>query len=89
MHKPIINGNLPFRPIPSAIDTPIYKLAKFLVPVLSEITQNEFIVKDFFTFVDEILTENNDIYMASLDVNALFTNIPLDKTIDISIKKLP
>ena len=26
--------------------------------------------------------------MASLDVNALFNNIPLDETIDICIKKL-
>ena len=29
-------------------------------PVLSDITQNEFTVKDFFTFVDEILTQNSD-----------------------------
>ena len=48
-------------------------------PVLSDITQNEFTVKDSFTFVDEILTQNSD---------ALFTNIPLDETIDIYSKKL-
>ena len=87
MHKPLINGLPPFRPILSAIGTPTYKLAKFLVPVLSDITQNEFTVKDSFTFVDEILTQNSDLYMASLDVDALFTNIPLDETIDIWEKK--
>ena len=76
-----------FRPILSAIGTPTYKLAKFLVPVLSDVTQNEFIIKDSFTFVDEILTQNSDLYMASLDVDALFTNISLDETIDICIKK--
>ena len=88
VHKPLINGLPPFRPILSAIGTPTYKLAKFLVPVLSDITQNEFTVKDSFTFVDEILTQNSDLYMASLDVDALFTNIPLDETIDICVKKL-
>ena len=70
------------------IRTPTYKLAKLLVPVLFDITQNEFTVKDSFTFVDEILTQNSDIYMAILDFDALFTNIPLDETIDICIKKL-
>ena len=83
VHKPVINGFPPFRPIISAIGTPTCKLAKFLLPVLSDITQNELTVKDSFTFVDEILTQNSDLYMASLDVDALFTNIPLNKTIDI------
>ena len=88
MHKPLINGLTPFKPILSAIGTPTYKLAKLLVPVLSDITQNEFTVTDSFTFVDEILTQNSDLYMASLDVDALFTNIGLDETIDICVKKL-
>ena len=88
VHKPIINGLPPFRPILSAIGTPTHKLAKFLVFVLSDITQNEFTVKDSFTFVDEILTQDSDICMASLDVDVLFTNIPLDETIDICVKKL-
>ena len=38
----------------------------FLFPVLSDITQNEFTVKDSFTFVHEILTQDNDLCMASL-----------------------
>ena len=88
VHKPLLNGLPPFRPILSAIGTPTYKLAKLLVPVLSDITQNEFTVKVSFTFVDEILTQNSDFYVASLVVDALFTNIPLDETIDISLKKL-
>ena len=79
MCKPLINGLPPFRPILSAIGTATCKLAKFLVPVLSDITQNDFTIKESLTFVDV----NSDLYMASLDVDALFTNIPLDKTIDI------
>ena len=88
VHKPLINGLPPFRPILSAIGTPTYKLAKFLVPVLSDITQNEFTVKDSFTFVDQILTQNSDLHMASLYVDVLFSNIPLDESIDIRVKKL-
>ena len=88
VHKPLINGLPPFRPILSAIGTPTYRLVKFLVLVLSDITQNKFTSKDSFTFADEILTQNSDLYMASLDVDVLFTNIPLDEAIDISVKKL-
>ena len=87
LHKPLINGLPPFRPILSTIGTPTYQLAKFLVLVMSDITQNEFTVKDSFTFVDEILTQNSDLYMASLDVDALFINILLGETIDICVKK--
>ena len=87
VHKPLINGLPPFRPILSAIGTPTYQLANFLVPVLSDATKNKFTVKDSFTFVDEMLTQNSDLYMASLDVDALFTNIPLDENIDICVKK--
>ena len=82
VHKPLEIGLLLFRPIASAIGTPTYKLAKFLLPVLSDITQNEFTVKDSFTFVDEILTQDSDLCVVSLDVDALFTNIPLDYPID-------
>ena len=88
MHKPLKNGLQSFRPIISAAYTPTYKLAKFLVPFLSDKKQNEFTVKDSFIFADEILTQNGDHYMASLDVDALFANIPLDGTIDICVKKL-
>ena len=72
----------------SVIGTATFKLGKFLVLVLSDITQNEFTAKYFFTFVDEILTQDSGLCMTSLDVDALFTNIPLDETINICIKKL-
>ena len=88
MHKSLKNRLSPFRLTLSVIGTPTFKLAKVLVPVLSDITQNEFTVKDSFTFVDEILAQSNDLFMASLDVDPLFTSIPLDETIDICVKKL-
>ena len=88
VHKLLKNGLPLLRSILSAIGTFTYKLAKLLFPVLPDITQNEFTVKDSFTFVDENLTQDSDLCMASLDVDALFTNIPLDETIDICVKKL-
>ena len=41
VHKETNNGLPPFRPILSAIVTPTYKLAKFLLPFLTPLTQNE------------------------------------------------
>ena len=81
MHEALNNGLTPFRSILSVIDIPVYKLAKFLVLVLSDIMQNEFTVKDSFIFLDKILTQNSDFYMDSLDGGALFTNVSLNETI--------
>ena len=73
----------PFRPTLSAIGTLSYKLAKFLVPKLSLITFNEFDVKDSFTFAKEIAHQASKLFMGSLHVDTLLTNIPLEETINI------
>ena len=86
VHKP----NFPLRPIISAIGTHSYKLAKFLVPLLRPFSTNTFTINDTFTFVKELRELNintNDVIMASFDVKSLFTNIPLDETINIIIDK--
>ena len=75
----------PFCPILSAIGTCTYNLAKFFVPVLKEFTVNEYTVKDSFSFCKEIVSQNSDLFMASFDVQSLFTNIPLDETINICV----
>ena len=78
----------PFRPILSAINTPSYKIAKFLVPMLSELTKNKYVSKDSFEFAKNVRNQNPELFMASFDIDSLFTNVPLDETIDISVKKL-
>ena len=70
----------------TAIGTPSYKLAKFLVPKLSSIRFNEFTVKDSFAFAEEIVHQNIKLFMGSLDVDSLFTNIPPEDTINICTK---
>jgi len=89
VHKAVSIGEVPpFRPILSAIDTPSYNLAKYLVPILSPLTSNQHVTKDSFTFAADIRKQNHSYFMTSFDVDSLFTNIPLDETIDICVSKL-
>ena len=88
IHKETRNGIPPFRPILSAIGTPTYNLAKFLLKFLTPSTANEFTVIDSFHFAEEISQEDFNLHMASLDVDSLFTNIPLEETIDICVDNL-
>ena len=61
VHKTSV-GNCPsFRPILSALNTLTYKLAKFLVPILTPLTTNEFTVKDSFHFAEEIVDQQHDL----------------------------
>ena len=45
-------------------------------------------MKDSFHFAEEICEQDPSLSMGSLDVDSLFTNIPLDETIDICINQL-
>ena len=76
VHKPL-NGDIPrFQPILSAIGTPTYNLAKFLVPILSIMFNNEYSVKNTFTFVDDLRNQDASGFMVSFDIESLFTNVP-------------
>ena len=90
VHKSVPTGDTcpPFRPILSAIGTVSYNLAKFLVPILEPLTTNRYVCKDSFSFAADVRDQNPDLFMASFDVDSLFTNIPLDETIEICVKKL-
>ena len=82
------NDLLPFRPILSAIETCTYNIAKFFIPILKDFTLNEYTVRDSFSFCDEIQEQDNNLYMASFDIASLFTNIPLDETINICVNNV-
>ena len=87
-HKKVLDKCLPFRPILSGIKTLSYNLAKFLIPLIEPITKNNFTVKNSFEFSKEICKQNSEYFMASLDVESLFTNIPLEETIKICCDSL-
>ena len=74
-HKASVGICPPVRPNLSALNTPTYKLAKFLVTILKPSTPNEFTVKDSFYFAEEIVDQQHDLFMGRLDVDFLFTII--------------
>ena len=65
-----------------------YKIAKFLLGFVQPFTTNEFTVKDSFHFVSILEGKDHRLIMASLDVESLFTNIPLAETITIVTEKV-
>ena len=63
----------------------IYNLARFLTDILSPLVPNDYSCKDTFSFVSQI--KNGNLYkkfLVSYDVTSIFTNIPLQETIDIT-----
>ena len=79
----------PFRPIVSSVNTYNYNLASYLVGILQPISTNQHTVKDSFSFADWAKTyKHNNGIMCSLDVTSLFTNVPLDETIQICLDRL-
>ena len=88
VHKDIIDNCPPFRPVLSAINTPTYKLAKFLVRILKSLTSNQYTVKDSSAFAEEIVAQDSEFFKGSVDVDAFFTNIPHEETINICANTL-
>ena len=88
IHKPTVDGLPKYRPIISQIGSSTYKIAKFLLTFVQPFTTNEHTVKDTFHFVSMLDGKNHRLVMASLDVESLFTNIPLKETIDIVTEKV-
>ena len=86
----IHKDNVPLRPILSSIGTAGYKISKFILPYLTPFTTNQYTVQDSFSFVKDIInTPNSNSYvMASFYIKSLFTNIPLNETINIASDSL-
>ena len=77
----------PLRPIISSIGTFNYNLAKFLVPMIAPFTKNEFTVENSNDFVEQLLKLDlsGPAVMASIDVESLFTNVPLKETTNLIV----
>ena len=87
----IQRSSIPLRPILTSINHCSYKIAKFFIPFLTPISTSSFVIKDSVSFVQERLNSDinsHGVVIASFDVTSLFTNIPVDETIEI-IKYLP
>ena len=77
------------RPILSAIGTYNYNLAKSLEERLKPLSVNDFTITDAIRFSEEIRNSpiGEDDILVSYDVTALFTNVPLNETINILVEK--
>ena len=80
---------LAMRPILSATGTYNYALAKWLDEKLKPLSVNNYTISDVFQFAEEIheLQFNEGDILVSYDVSALFTNVPLEETIQILANK--
>jgi hypothetical protein len=72
----------------SAIGSYSYNLAKYLTDIIKPYASNQHTVRDSFSFVNEMLSVQSVPFMCSFDVVSLFTNIPIDETIDICLDKV-
>ena len=82
-----------FRPIIDTTNTLHYSVGKFLTCLLSPLTQNESSVKDSFEAVNRICSIPPELFdesycYISFDVTSLLTNVPLNRTIIIILKRV-
>ena len=85
VHKP----NAPLQPILSMVNSPQHATAKWLSTLLKPVSKrfSAFTIKDSFTFADAVkkVSMPKGAHMSSFDIKSLFTNVPLDETVDIII----
>ena len=81
---------LTLRPIISNIGTATYHLAKYLARMLLPLTKSEYTIESTKDFIKDLRKEKlpTDYNITSFDVTSLFTNVPLDKTIKIILRKI-
>ena len=56
--------------------------------MLKPFTSNNYKIKNFFDFAKDITQQSSKLFMASLDVDSLFTKVPFDETIEVCINEL-
>ena len=76
----------PLRPIISQIPTPTYRVAKQLHSVISPYIPNTYSLRSTEEFIDIVRVNKPEGFIASLDAESLFTNVPVRRTIDIISK---
>ena len=83
-------NNNPLRPIISQIPTATYQIAKKLNHILTPYVPNTYSISSPTDFL-EILQDNppaEGTMVASLDVESLFTNVPVDRTIQMILDRV-
>ena len=58
------------------------------MPILELLTKNKYTVKDLFNLVIDIAEQDSGNFMGSPDIDSLFTDIPLEETIETCTNNL-
>ena len=82
--------NLPLRPVISNIGTATYQISKYLASLLSKLAKSDFTINNTKDFLSRIRDKTiaSDCVIVSLDVESLFTSVPLDFTINLILDKV-
>ena len=83
----------PLRPIADTIGSTHYGVGKFITKLLNPLTQNQYALKDSFEAAERIRAIPDHLYeegyqLVSFDVKSLFTNVPLNKTINVILDRV-
>ena len=84
IHK---EGN-PIRPIISQISTPTYELSKTLDNIIKPYIPSKYMLKSREELLGILHSNTPQGQIASLDVTSLFTNVPVEDTIEIILDKV-
>ena len=86
----MVTDQLPIRTIASNLNTGTYQLAKHLSKILSPLRESEYTIKSTRHFMEIIKHKKvpEGFQMVSFDVKSLFTNVPLETTIDIILRRI-
>ena len=79
-------NDIPIRPIISQIPTPAYDVAKQLNAVISPYIPKTYSLTSSDEFLEVLKARERKGILASLDASSLFTNVPVDETIDIILE---
>ena len=84
IHKDI--NNPPLRPIISQIPSPTYNMANIINSILEPFLPARHSIRSTDKLLDLLKITKPKGILASLDVESLFTNLPIDETIEIILK---
>ena len=82
--------DLPNRPITSNINTSTYNRSKYLAKLYAQLRESQYSIKSTEDFMSKIKNEKvpDGYQMVLFDVKSLFTNVPLERTIQVVFKRI-
>ena len=87
----VLKEHYPLRPIVSMLNTPSYKLAKYLDIIIKPHIPKQYYVENNKVFLEKLCKykckDNN--YCISFEVVSLFTNVPLNETLQMITNGVP